>query len=237
LVTGAAGTLGTALCEALVQDFHIIGSYRNRRPKFPWQDSQPISIHEEGGREGNNEPPYCVQADVTVREDIRRLIEVARAKYGSIDVLINCAADVKFHGKLVDLCYFRQAAVGQLGINCIAPIELVSTIFHEVWKNERSQNANRNRCVINISSISGLYIFDGGGQALYGTSKAALNFLTLHLAAELAPYSVRANAICPVAFPDSIPTNKVVQEIRCLMDGHATGELVEVTSKVAQLVS
>jgi NAD(P)-dependent dehydrogenase (short-subunit alcohol dehydrogenase family) len=108
-------------------------------------------------------------------------------------------------------------------------MQLTSAIFQDSWKHDRQANQERNRCVINISSISGLHVFPSSGQAFYSASKAALNFLTRHLANELADYCVRANAVCPPRFPDSVPTETVVDRVRELAVGDLTGEVIEIT--------
>lgn len=159
------------------------------------------------------------------------LIEVCLARHGRVDVVVNLAADTKYHGPLTDLCYDRDTASNQLAINSIAPFALVSAIFHETWKHERDNNSHYNRNVINLSSFSGMYVQEIRGQALYGASKAALNLLTLHLAVELAPYAIPANALCPSRFPDTIAIEKVLTAIAKIANGTETGEIVELTSR------
>lgn len=54
---------------------------------------------------------------------------------------------------------------------------------------------NREGCIINISSISGL--MGNAGQCNYSASKAGLIGLTKSVARELAPKGIRCNAIAP----------------------------------------
>lgn len=54
---------------------------------------------------------------------------------------------------------------------------------------------NREGCIINISSVSG--IMGNGGQANYSASKAGIIGLTKSVAKELAPRGIRCNAIAP----------------------------------------
>lgn len=49
--------------------------------------------------------------------------------------------------------------------------------------------------IINVSSVNG--IAAEAGQAHYNTSKGGMNLLTMSMALELAPYGIRANALCP----------------------------------------
>jgi NAD(P)-dependent dehydrogenase (short-subunit alcohol dehydrogenase family) len=230
LITGSAGKLGSALADALLGTHEIAAVYRTERPRFPSQLRIPLDVARAPVEEAPVPRAFCVQGDLTKKDDVRRIVEVVLARFGQIDALVNCAADTRYHGKLLELCFDSSSVEKQLQTNCIAPMNLISAVFQESWKNERVTNRKFNRCVINVSSISGLYVYPSLGQAFYSASKAALNFLTLHLAYELADYSVRANAICPSRFPDSIPTEKVVARLKNLLGSHVTGEVVEVSS-------
>ncbi len=230
LITGAAGKLGSALCRAFLDTHEVAAIYRNELPKIPSQMLVPIDPVRSGKGQQQANLAFCIQGDLTIREDIRRIVEVVLARFGRIDVVIHSAADIRYHGKLLELYFDSSSVEKQLAMNCVAPMNLISAIFQESWKNERTANRDFNRCVINVSSVSGLYVLPNVGQAFYSASKAALNFLTMHLAYELADYSVRVNAICPPRFPDSIPVAKVVAKIKQLVKSQITGQIVEVSA-------
>jgi NAD(P)-dependent dehydrogenase (short-subunit alcohol dehydrogenase family) len=221
LITGAGGQFGSALCVALGDRFDLIAAYRSTPPPISSQLKRLI-----GPTNKDATRAHCVQADLTKHEDIRRLVEVGMAKYGRIDALINAAADVKFYGRLVELSNWELLAVSQMALNCISPMTLISTVYEHCWKNWRSDNRKWNRNVINVSSMSGLYAYDGSGQAIYSASKAALNMLTLHLALELAPYAVRANAICPGKLTTCSSMRSVIQRVETLLLGSDTGMVI-----------
>ena len=50
--------------------------------------------------------------------------------------------------------------------------------------------------MLNLSCVSAVSVRPDGGKGYCAASYAALNVLTVHLAAELTPYAVRANAVC-----------------------------------------
>ncbi len=229
LITGAGGRLGQDLCHALQEDYQLVAIYRTTIPNIFSPLRRPVKRVEEPENESalsDEAPVYLVQADLTCREDVKRVIEVTLARYGRIDALINAAADIKFHGNLRDLWHADDYPQSQMLLNAIVPMQLASAIYQYCWKDQSDENVRWNRSVVNVSSISGLYVYEERGQAFYGVSKAALNMLTLYLSLELAPYSVRVNGICPSKFAGKAATRRVTEAIRNLLTGDSTGTTV-----------
>ncbi|RJG40576.1 SDR family oxidoreductase [Mesorhizobium sp. DCY119] len=73
--------------------------------------------------------------------------------------------------------------------------------------------------VINISSVSGLRFFRGSERSSYAASKAALNMLTLYMAAEYMPFKVRINGHAPNRFDGSQAKNVVRVAMEMLKSG------------------
>jgi NAD(P)-dependent dehydrogenase (short-subunit alcohol dehydrogenase family) len=233
LITGAGGRLGTDLCLALRDDYHVVATYQLNAPNIPSQHQAPLEGADDGQRSDSSrhDPIYVIQADLSRREDIQRLIEVTLARYGRIDALINSAADTKFHGHLRDLWQADDYPKTQMHLNSAVPIQLASAIYHYCWKDQLEDNVRMNRSVVNVSSISGLYVFKEANQAYYGVSKAALNMLTQYLSLEFSPYGVRVNAICPSQFLRPAATRRVTESIKELLTGELTGEIVTKLSR------
>lgn len=239
LITGASGKLGLALCRTLPADYDIVACYRTEIPAAASQVRWPVDPNarqlesqfgstslgdrQQSARDSPARSVYCVQADLTHRADIQRIVEVVAARYGRADLLINAAADVRFHGQLLELWQSGDQVVRQLEVNAIAPVVLTAALFHSFWKDEPGLNAVRNANVINVSSGSALSVTQARGQGFYAASKAALNILTMFLALELAPYSVRVNAICPGRFAAGAGADKIARDIAKLAGGSDTG--------------
>lgn len=146
LITGAGGRLGQDLCHALQDDYQVVASYRSRRPDIASPSVQ------------------LIQADLTQRDDLQRLVSDTLARHGRIDALVNSAADIKFHGSLRDLWQAGDYPQSQLLLNAIVPMQLASAIHQQCWRQQPDENARWNRSIVNVSSISGLYVFQERGR-------------------------------------------------------------------------
>lgn len=114
-----------------------------------------------------------------------RIVAAVADAWGRIDILVNNAGTIEHRP-------IEQNSVDgfdrHMAVNVRAPYFLIQQALPYL---RRSESA----AVINISSCSGSLAIPG--QSLYGTSKAALEYLTRSLAAELAPLRIRVNAIAP----------------------------------------
>lgn len=232
LLTGAAGRLGTAFISRYGANCDILAVYHDEPLAGATQDLrfvdplEPLTALPE-----NQASVYAVQADLTSAADLRRLVEVALARFNHIDLLINAAADTRFHGSLLDAGLLDEKFKLQMDINVLAPMRLTALIAQMHWKKNQNENRRSGRNVINVSSVSGLRVFPNVGQAMYGASKAALNHLTAHLSAELKPLGVRCNALAPTRFPDRIPTDRVIDAIARVDKSDMTGKVIVVDEK------
>jgi 3-oxoacyl-[acyl-carrier protein] reductase len=116
------------------------------------------------------------------------LIEKCMSTFGRLDVLINCAG---------------IAEPPRSSILDISPAEFdglmsahVGTTFHTCRVAARIMATQGYGAIINTSSLAFLGDYGGSG---YPAGKGAVNGLTMAIAAELKPYGVRANVVCPGA--------------------------------------
>jgi NAD(P)-dependent dehydrogenase (short-subunit alcohol dehydrogenase family) len=226
LLTGASGRLGTAFCRRNASRYDIVAVYHSRIPQLVSQASSladPLAPEAEPGE--NEHPVFTVRADLTCDEDIDRLVEVTLARFGRIDLLVNCAA-CSTRERAVDQHLFPASLERHLATNVLAPARLALAVARAYWQDRPEENRMRNRNVVNVSSTAGLYVYPGVGQAAYGTSKAALNFLTVHLASEFRLLNIRVNATAPNTFPQLVPTRRVLDSIVRLDQGQMTGEIL-----------
>jgi NAD(P)-dependent dehydrogenase (short-subunit alcohol dehydrogenase family) len=229
VLTGAGGLLGTAFCRLYSADYDIVAVYRTRPPEVPSQLQRAVDPLAPGARLADNEHAvFALQADLAEPGQVRRVVELALARHERIDLLVNAAADTRFHGPIADTERLLPALRGQLELNLLVPMRLTAEVYAQHWRRDPEENRALRRGVVNVSSVSGLRIFGGYQQSMYSASKAALNYMTCHMAEELAAIGVRANAVAPNSFPSVVPTERVAEVIRELDNGESTGQVVEV---------
>lgn len=229
VLTGAGGELGSEFCARYADQYDIIAVCRQRAPAVPSQLEQyvdPLAPRTE--LLDNVASVHVVYADLTRTADIERVVEVALARSGRVDLLVNNAARLGvYHPSLIDDDNALVDLDEQLRTNVLAPFALTVLLAREFWRDRAAENHRRSRNVVNVSSLAatGTYPLLGPG---YGASKAALNVVTGHLAAEFATFGVRVNAVVPDSFPSRVSTASVADAIVALDRGAVTGAEVVV---------
>ncbi|CAN5676807.1 hypothetical protein BH11ACT8_BH11ACT8_13830 [soil metagenome] len=176
---------------------------------------------------GNAGAVHVVHADLTVESEVERVVEVALARFGRVDLLVNNAAHLGGYGRsVVDGDAALLDLETHLQTNVVAPMRLSVRLSQEFWQHRAAENQAFARNVVNVSSLSGVHTYPFLGQAGYGASKAALNALTGHLAHELGVFGVRVNVVVPDSFPGRVSTASVAAAIVGLDRGTGTGEAV-----------
>lgn len=179
IITGGAKGIGKAIVEKLASDgYNIILNYLHSQ-------EQAKEIKKQLSKKGCNIEIYG--ADVSRREEAKKLVKFAKDTYGTVDILINNAGidQWKLFCDITDEDW-----------NYVISNNLTSAFYmsQEVLK---EMIPNKKGCIINISSIWG--ITGASCEASYSVSKAGMDALTKSLAKELAPSNIRVNSIAPGA--------------------------------------
>lgn len=127
----------------------------------------------------------AIQADVSIEEQVKAMVDEIISTFGHIDVLVNnagIAIDTIFEDKTV--ANFRRT----LDVNLIGTF-LVSKYVGKYMLEEKEG------CIINISSTNGIDTVYPESLD-YDASKAGILSLTKNLAIQYAPY-IRVNSIAP----------------------------------------
>jgi NAD(P)-dependent dehydrogenase (short-subunit alcohol dehydrogenase family) len=193
LVTGGAGHIGRAICEALAE----LGA---EVAVLDVKEEECRQVAEETSRRfGVRCREMCV--DLTQEEQVLEICDRVLANFDRLDILVHSAAFVgisKLSGWATSFekqspAVWRQA----LELNLTAPFVLTQSCA-------KALSRTGHGAVINVASIYGLVgphpkLYEGsdlGNPAAYAASKGGLIQLTRWLATMMAP-KVRVNAITP----------------------------------------
>ena len=178
IVTGASRGIGHAIAETFVRAGATV--FANARTEGSldavcerWTATGP----------GRAVPAYF---DVTDTAGVKSAIMAARKENGGLHVLVNNAGIMR--DALVGMAS-EEMVDDVLGTNLKAVILTSHTAARVMARNPDGGS------IINMSSIIGRV--GNEGQSVYGASKAGVIGATLSMAKELAPKSIRVNAIAP----------------------------------------
>ncbi|MBK3468311.1 glucose 1-dehydrogenase [Pseudomonas sp. MF6776] len=175
VVTGASKGIGAGIAKALAAEgATVIVNYASSKSDA---DAVVAQIAEAGGC------AFAVQADMSQADDVVRLFETIRIKYGTLDVLVNNAGVAVFQmiDDLTEDAFHKQFNVNVLGY-LLAVREAVKLL-------------GPTGSIINISSILSTdpYL----ASSVYSATKGAVDTLTFALARELGARGIRVNSILP----------------------------------------
>ena len=136
------------------------------------------------------------KCDVTLTEDIDNAAKAAEKEFGKVDILVNCAGSSKDKGVL-DM----NDEEWDFTINTdLTSVFKMTRAFGNIMK---KNNYGR---VINIASMYGMVGNTEIPTIAYHSSKGAVINFTRAAAAELAPYNITVNCICPGYFYTELTT-------------------------------
>jgi 3-oxoacyl-[acyl-carrier protein] reductase len=172
VVTGGAGGLGHAICEALAAEGAsvIVGYHSSAQAAQALSDALP-----RGAAKARH---AALQATVTDSSSLARLARDVESDWGRCDILVNCAGTTRFVAH-ADLDGLDDALIDQvLSTNVRGPIAAVRAFKPLLARSGAG-------LVVNISSIAAVTAM--GSNVAYCASKAAVNNMTMSLARALRP--------------------------------------------------
>jgi citronellol/citronellal dehydrogenase len=180
LVTGASRGVGRAVAIALAEagaDVACAARATDDAPlKLPGTIDDTVRQVEAAGRRGLTLP-----TNLAVEAEVERMVRRTIEHFGRIDILINNAA-ITFPGDL-QLPMKRYDLI--MAVNLRAVLQ-ATQLAAEDMKRRRTGGA-----IINVSSAAGLHPYPG--LMAYGMSKAAMERMSVDVAAQLRPYGIAVN--------------------------------------------
>lgn len=173
LVTGASRGIGREIAKSLAEKGNqVIANYNK-------SEEQAQSLKEE------NKNIDIFKADVSKRNEVKKMVEYIINKYGKIDVLINNAgiAESKLFTDVTDEDWNKVINTNLYSTFCVTQ-EVLPNMIH-----------NKKGCIINISSVWGMV--GASCETVYSIAKAGIDGMTKSLAKELGPSNIRVNSIAP----------------------------------------
>src|SRR5579863_5616715 len=179
LVTGGATGIG----ESMVRHFARQGA---QVAFFDIQEEAGRGLAGEVAANGCPKPAY-VHCDLTDVEALEQAVRGVLAAYGTVDVLVNNAANDQRHtiDKVTPEYWDRSMAV-----NLRPQFFMIQAVIPAMTAGGRGS-------IINMSSIS--WMIPSTGLPIYVAAKAAIVGLTRTMAHELGPAGIRVNAVLPGA--------------------------------------
>jgi 3-oxoacyl-[acyl-carrier protein] reductase len=179
LVTGASRGIG----RAIAHKFAELGA----RVAVHYHQNRQAAEQTLSGLPGGPHP--LIQADVSVPESVRKMVDDVIRELGTIDVLVNNAGIYETN-PIVDLTYEEWQEIWErtIRINLMGP----ANISFCVAQHMKDHGGGK---IVNVSSRGA---FRGEPYAPdYGASKAGLNALSQSMAKALAPYNIFVYVVAP----------------------------------------
>lgn len=180
LITGASQGIGAAIGKKLASDgFNIaVNCYSEREVENG--GNQVVEACRSCGVEAE-----CFIGDVSNFDSCAEMVKAVKARFGTIDVLVNNAGITK-DGLL--------ARMSEAQFDAVAAVNFKG-VFNMTRHVSGVMMRQRSGHIINITSVAGLY--GNPGQFNYSATKAGVVGMTLTAAKELGPRNITVNAVAP----------------------------------------
>lgn len=177
IITGGSRGIGAAIVNLLAKEnYNIVLNYNKSEEIAKKMQKEFTSL---------GKTVEIFKADVSKREEVKKLVEFTIKKFGIIDVLINNAgiSQTKLFTDITDEDWNNMLNVDLNSVFYMTQ-EVAPYMVHE-----------KQGCIINISSIWAMV--GASCEVHYSVAKAGVDAMTKSLAKEFGPSNIRVNSIAP----------------------------------------
>lgn len=221
VVTGGSRGLGRAIAEALSADgFAVAVNYARNAAAA---EETVAAIADAGGT------AFALQGDISDPGEIKRMFSKIDAWMETNDAVLS----VLVNNAGVDRkgLAFEQTDTAQF--DAIFDVNVRGTFF---VTQEAVARMREGGAIVNVTSALATKTFQS--QSVYGSSKAAVNGMTLHWAGELGPKGIRVNAVAPGAVNTDLNADWIrTEEGRAFISGEAALRRVAEPSDIADVTA
>ena len=181
LITGAARGIGAACARRLAAD----------GAKLVLADLDGAGAEKLAAELGQ----VAVRADVTLREDIERIVDEPYRRWGRLDVLFNNAGVIRVQ-PMLEVTGEEWDRV--IDLNLRAVFFVLQAVARRMLQQDPMPESELRGKLIQTASIAS---YRGGNHLMtpYSASKAGVVSLTRSAAQALAPHRITSNCVCPGA--------------------------------------
>jgi 3-oxoacyl-[acyl-carrier protein] reductase len=183
VVTGASKEIGAAMALALANEGAAVAVHYASDPAQAEQVVQRIL--DSGGR------ALALGADCSRVADNQALVQAVVQEYGRLDIFVANAGITRF-GRFLD--YSEEAFDTVVGLNFKGSFFGAQAAARQMAAQRQHDPADAyGGRIVFSSSVAGVTAVTG--LSAYGSTKAAINFMTQVLALELGPHGITVNAL------------------------------------------
>ncbi len=195
LITGTSRGLGVELARHYLSRGHHVAGCSRKPPTI------------------ENDGYIHFQADVASEPDVLNLFREIRQRFGRLDHLINNAGIAAMNHALT-----TPAST----VNAVLATNVTGTFLccREAAKLMQKRRYGR---IVNLSTVA--VPLKLAGEAIYASSKAAVETLTAVLAREFAPFGITVNAVGPVPIETDLIRGVPKEKIAALLERQAVPRL------------
>ena len=206
IITGANRGIGRASVKAFAEHgFDLWACARTPSGAFE------ADMAEEAARTGAAITP--VYFDLLNEAEIQRGVKEILSEKRDVDVLLNCAGIP--HGGLLTMTSLEtMRKVYQ--VNVFAQVQMMQLVARRMIRQKRG-------CIINLCSVGGIEAQPG--YLAYGSSKAAMIWVTRCASRELGAYNIRVNGIAPGLIDTDMGGFKTDKEREKVLERTSLGRL------------